>query len=255
MELQEHIIFKRFKSEIEKAGLSINRIDEDGFLFIEKDDLDYKIHLENSIRDYESNESFYTVDTVIKSLTEPEPEIPNWTEAQNYIYSSLVPIDSFDKTDILNQEFDNDLSKIFVYYKSDLIHWITNYQLESWGIDKSLISEQANSNINRVLNKTELEIQNLEEHKLCFFNTDFFMKSELLLATDLRVKMEKEIGWPIYCVFPVRDFIYMFGKSDFEYFSNRIGSIVIEEYENTQYPITTGIYEIGDEGFELKGKY
>ena len=255
MELQEHIIFKRFKSEIEKAGLSINRIDEDGFLFIEKDDLDYKIHLENSIRDYESNESFHTVDTVIKSLTEPEPEIPNWTESQNYIYSSLVPNDSFDNADILNQEFDSDLSKIFVYYKTDLIHWITNHQLENWGIDKSLIFEQANSNINRVLNKTELEVQNLEGHKLCFFDTDFFMKSELLLSTDLKAKMKKEIGWPIYCVFPVRDFIYMFGKNDFDYFSNRIGSIVIEEYENTQYPITTGIYEIGDNGFELKGKY
>lgn len=255
MNLKEHIVFKRFKSEIEKAGLSINRIDEDDFLFIKKNDIDYKISLENSIRDYDSNKNFHIVDTIIKNLTEKEEEIPDWENAKDFIYPSLVPNDSIDKIDILNEGIDDVLSKIFVYYKSDLIHWITNSQLEIWGIDKELIFDEASANINRVLKQTELEIQNLEEHKLCFFNTDFFMKAELLLATQLKSKVEKKIGWPIYCTFPVRDFVYMFSKEDFDYFSRRIGNVIVDEYENTQYPITTGIYEICDNGFNLKGKY
>ncbi|TKD61817.1 hypothetical protein [Flavobacterium sp. ASW18X] len=253
--MKEHIVFKRFQEEIEKYGLEIARIDDDGFIYIPKDSSEYKIHLENSIRDYESNGDFYTVDTIINGLINGQEEIPTWDKAKNHIYQSLVPNDCFKKADIFHQGFDQNLSKIFVYYKTELVHWITKWHVDKLKFNATEIINQSKINLNNELDQADIEIQDIHGHTLIFFDTDFYLKSELLLSTELKKKVEDIIGWPIYCVFPVRDFIYMFAETDYEFFAARLGHIVIDEYENTKSPITKGIYKISDMGFEMNGTY
>jgi len=53
----------------------------------------------------------------------------------------------------------------------------------------------------------------------------------------------------------VRDFCYIFSEEDLEYFSQRLGSVVLDEYNNSGYPITTEILRFSNTAIEAIGKY
>jgi hypothetical protein len=71
----------------------------------------------------------------------------------------------------------------------------------------------------------------------------------------MKEKLNKDFGFPFYAVIPVRDFCYIFSEKDFEFFSNRIGEVVVEEYKNSGYPITTEILKFTENGIKSVGKY
>lgn len=81
------------------------------------------------------------------------------------------------------------------------------------------------------------------------------LKGALLFAPKIKEKVKQDFGFPFYAVIPVRDFCYIFSEKDFDFFSKRIGSIVIEEYKNSGYPVTTELLKFTENGVETIGKY
>ena len=77
----------------------------------------------------------------------------------------------------------------------------------------------------------------------------------MLFAPTMKEKIKEEIGLPFYAVIPVRDFCYIFSENDFDFFSKRIGFVVIDEYKKSGYPITTEVLKFTKEGVEAVGKY
>ena len=71
----------------------------------------------------------------------------------------------------------------------------------------------------------------------------------------MKNKIESDFGFPFYAVIPVRDFCYIFSENDFAFFSERIGKVVVDEYKQSGYPITTEILKFTDEGVETVGQY
>ena len=71
----------------------------------------------------------------------------------------------------------------------------------------------------------------------------------------MKEKVKKEFGFPFYAVIPVRDFCYIFSENDFDFFSDRISQIVVDEYKKSGYPITTEILKFTDKGVEAVGQY
>jgi hypothetical protein len=66
--------------------------------------------------------------------------------------------------------------------------------------------------------------------------------------------VQPKIGWPVYVVIPSRDFVYLFSVQDGELIP-RIGSVVVEEYKESGYPLTTDVLEISDTGIEPIGTF
>jgi len=81
------------------------------------------------------------------------------------------------------------------------------------------------------------------------------LKSALLFSTNLKQKVSSIIGWPIYCVLPVRDFCYIFSASDKDKLINELGQTVVKEYNESGYEITKEIIKISYDGIEAIGKY
>ncbi|MNW12112.1 hypothetical protein D3C71_2097190 [compost metagenome] len=81
------------------------------------------------------------------------------------------------------------------------------------------------------------------------------LKSSCLFSSKIKNLVQNTIGFPFYAVIPVRDFCYIFAEEDFEYFSQRLGSVVLEEYNGSGYPITTEILKFSETGVEAIGKY
>jgi hypothetical protein len=110
--------------------------------------------------------------------------------------------------------------------------------------------------MNTLLDESSIETTETDDGlRLAFFETSIEgVKSALLFSELLKEKVEAVLGWPIYCVLPVRDFCYMFSEKDDELLS-RLGEIVLEEYSKSAYPVTTEALLISDEGIKTVGKY
>lgn len=184
-----------------------------------------------------------------------EISIPDWDQAYLKVYCSLFPSDyAFD--DFLHEKVTDEFHKIYVYYESEQYIWINHAQLEKWKIDEQSFKQQVTFNMNTLIDESHIETTETEDGlKLAFFETTIEgVKSALLFSQNIKEKIEPILGWPIYCVLPVTDFCYMFSEKDKELL-NRIGEIVLNEYSNSAYPVTTEVLQISDEGTRTVGKY
>ncbi len=118
------------------------------------------------------------------------------------------------------------------------------------------LENQANSNADKLLEKTTITYDIIENRELGLIEVeDITLKGALLFAPTMKNKVKKDFGFPFYAVIPVRDFCYIFSEKDFEFFSSRIGKVVVDEYKQSGYPITTEILKFTDKGVEVVGKY
>ena len=249
------MVFEKFKSELERQGLKIKSVDEDGLIHISHNDIDLEVSLDNLRKDFERDRDENRIVEFVATLTGRFIEFPNWNDAKDKIYIGFFP-NEIDFSDLVNEKVSDKFIKIYTLHIDNQIRWISKEELIEWNISEKELKEYANKNLSELLDKSTIEIDDLEGHKLGLINcSEITLKSSLVFSENFRNKVEKEFGWPINAVIPVRDFCYIFSKKDFEYFANRIGNVVVKEYTQSSYPITTEILEISDSGVKPVGEY
>jgi hypothetical protein len=253
----QDIVFERFRTRLEDLGLTIDQVDEEGLIYIEHGENTLKISLDNVRRSYEHEGTFDHLDNLVDSIHSHlmEVSVPEWENAHTKVYCSLYPGD-YDFDDFLHERITDDFHKTYIYYDSGQYIWINQDQLKEWQIDEQTFKQQVAFNMNTLLDKSSIETTDTEDGlRLAFFETSIEgVKSALLFSQNLKEKIEPVLGWPIYCVLPVRDFCYMFSEKDDNLLS-RLGEIVLDEYCNSAYPVTTEALLISDEGIKTVGKY
>ncbi len=253
---KKDFVFNEFKSQIEKQGMKIDSVDETGLIYISQDELTLEISLDNVRRNYERDKDKSHISGLVQILTSHSIELPiNWTEAKEEIYISLFPNDN-DFNDCLHTKITDEFSKVYVHSGQDKFTWITKEDLEKWKITETELDKQANNNADKLLEKTSITFDTIENRKLGLIEVEHAtLKGALLFAPTMKDKVKKDFGFPFYAVIPVRDFCYIFSEKDFAFFSERIGKIVLEEYKQSGYPITTEILKFTDKGVKAVGQY
>lgn len=253
----EDILFERFKTRLEDLGLEIERIDEDGLIYVSYGDNRLQISLDNVRRSYEQEGNFDHLDGLIDSIHDylMQKPIPAWEDACLNVYQSLFPA-NHEWGDVLHDKITEDFHKNYIYYKDGQYIWIDQAQLSAWQVDEVVFKKQVDFNMNTLLDETDIEMDETEEGlTLAHFNCPIEgLKSSLLFSTDLKKKLEPVIGWPVFCVLPVRDFCYLFSEKN-EILIEQLGGVVLDEYQNSAYPITTEILKLSDDGIIAVGKY
>ena len=114
-------------------------------------------------------------------------------------------------------------SKVYVYNEEDKLTWITKEDLLKWKVTKADLDRRANINANKLLEKTPITFDTIENRKLWLIEVEHkTLKGALLFAPTMKDKVEKDFGFPFYAVISVRDFCYIFSEKDFDFFSGRI---------------------------------
>lgn len=251
-------VLDRFKTRLEHLGLSIDKIDDEGLVHIEHGENTLKISLNNVRKSYEQDGNFDHLDNLIQSIHEylMEVPIPNWNESKDKVFLSLFPSD-FDYQDFINEKVTADFHKYYVYYDNEQYIWVDHKQLEEWQIDQQIFKEQVDKNMNALLDRSSIEILETESGaRLAYFHTEIEgLKSALLFSKNLKNKILPILGFPVYCVLPVRDFCYMFSDKDKNELINSLGETVLNEYNSSGYEITTEILKLSDNGIEVIGKF
>lgn len=178
-----------------------------------------------------------------------------WENVKDKVYIQFFPND-FDLEDIVNEKVTNEFSKVFALKINSGFSFITEEDLSKWQIDFNELEKQADFNLGILLDKVKIEFEDIDDHKLGMINVEeVSLKSSCLFSSKVKDLIQDNISYPFYAVMPVRDFCYIFSEKDFEYFSQRIGSVVLDEYNNSGYPITTEILRFSETGVEAIGKY
>ncbi len=248
-------VFEKFESELEKQGLSIEKVDGDGLIHVSHNNVVFEVSLDNLRKDFERDQDDLRIVEFVKTMKSQFSVMPDWEFSKDKVYVGLLPND-IDFTDLINEEISEKFRKVFSIHFDNQIRYISEKQVINWGITREELKEQANENLSKLLNNSQLEIEDMDGRKLGFINCpESTLKASLIFCDDLRQKVEKDFGWPIHAAIPVRDFCYIFSKNDFQYFSNRIGNIVVEEYTQSGYPITTEVLEISEAEIKPVGAY
>lgn len=254
-EKEEDIFFDKIKNALEEQGLSIDRIDEEGLIYVTNGELELRISLDNVRKEYERDKDETYISEFISAITYSLEPIPDWEIAKSNIFLSLFPSD-YDYGDFVNYPVTEKFHTVFIYSSDSKNTWVDYDQLKEWNISEKELVATAYRNMDEELSKTSLEITIIEDRKLAYLETEHdTLKSSLLLSKNLKEKVFAELGWGICAVLPVRDFCYLFSEKDFDFFSERLGSVVVDEYKKSGYPITTEIIKISDEGITAFGEY
>jgi len=251
----DDVVFNTFKTQLESKGLTINSIDKDGFILLNVEESELKVSLDNVRRNYErDNDNSYITD-LISAIVSHSSKKEDWENIKDKVYLQFFPND-FEFENLIYEKVTNEFSKVFMVNTNNNFLFISNDDLIDWNLDLEELKSQVNLNLDIFLDKVQIEVEDVDNHKLGMINIeDVWLKSACLFSSKIKDLVKDNIGFPFYAVIPVRDFCYIFGEQDFGYFSERLGSVVVDEYEKSGYPITTEILKFSENGIEAMGKY
>lgn len=249
-------VFEEFKSRIENKGMRIDSVDKTGLVYISQGDNNLKVSLDNVRKNYARDKDTSNISALVESIVSYSLEIPsNWKNAKDSIYISFFPND-YKFESFLHHKVTDEFSKVYVYSGNEKLTWITQDDLKKWNITENELDNQAKINADKLWASTKITFDTIENRRLGLIETEHeTLKGALLFSPVLKQKVLKDFGFPFYAVLPVRDFCYIFSEQDFKFFSKRIGSVVIDEYKHSGYPITPEILKFNDKGVEAVGKY
>lgn len=252
---KEDVVFNKFKMQLENKGLTIDSIDKDGFILINVEESELKVSLDNVRRNYErDNDDSYITD-LVNTIVSHSSKKEDWENIKDKIYVQFFPND-FEFENLIYEKVTNEFSKVFMLNTNNNFSFISDDDLIDWNLDLEELKNQVDLNLDTFLDKVQIEIEDVDNHKLGMIHIEeVWLKSACLFSSKIKDLVKNNIGFPFYAVIPVRDFCYIFGEQDFGYFSERLGSVVVEEYEKSGYPITTEILKFSETGVEAMGKY
>ncbi|MFX1238849.1 MAG: hypothetical protein ACFFAS_16440 [Promethearchaeota archaeon] len=95
---------------------------------------------------------------------------------------------------------------------------------------------------------------NFQNKQILCFKTNSLLKASLILSPNLKERVKSFIEWPILALVPCRDFVYVISEENID-LVEKLGSIVLKEYSQSGYPITTEVLKISDDDINVIGKY
>lgn len=256
------LVLDEFKAQLAQHGITIDTINDDGLITIQRGDVTLEVSLDNVRRNYaRDNDKQHITELVDALVTYDEAGIEQalpgeWETVQAEIFPSLFPKEDFDFENFLHHSVSEDVVKVYLYAGNSRHTWISETDLEQWQVTEEDIIRQANANADRLLAEAGIEIEDIDGRKLGAFSTPYpGLKASLLLAPSLRDRISDDFGFPFFAVVPVRDFCYFFSEADAEYLLARLGPTVVDEFQESGYPITTEVWRFTDAGIQTVGRY
>jgi hypothetical protein len=148
------------------------------------------------------------------------------------------------------------VDRVLVHISPDgrFITWVTPGMLELLLLSEADAAAVAFTNLGRALVASSVQSEDIDGVRLGYLDTTFPSKASLILAPNLREVLGNVLGWPLMAVIPDRDFLYLWAAKHTE-FVNRIGSVVVREYSQAAYAISTEVYQITDGTVRAIGEF
>lgn len=190
------------------------------------------------------------VDAVVASADASEA-----VRSADQLYWCLEPSDYEERADYRVALSDR-VDRVLIHLSPDgrLVTWVTPAMLGSLGLSQSEAGARAFTNLGRALSEASIESRDIDGVQLGFIGTSLPFKASLILAPNLHQVLGPVLGWPLMAVVPDRDFLYVWAARHTD-FVQRVGGVVVREYSQASYPISTEVYEITDQKIRPVGAF
>lgn len=243
-----------FEGELRQRGLLFSIDPESGRHAVEIGGGRMLVSLQNLQRDVaidgDANRVSRFVDAIVASSRKSGDAL-----SADQLYWCLEPSDYTEKAEF-RVALSDCVDRVLVHLSSDyrLVTWVSPEMLRSLCMSESDAGDRAFANLARALIESKLESQNIDGVQLGYVSTSLPFKTSLMLAPNLREVVGSVLGWPMMAVAPDRDFLYVWAARHSD-FVRRVGGVVVREYSQASYPISTEVYEIGEQGIRAVGAF
>lgn len=244
----------QFEEELRRRGFSFSIDAESGRHAVEIGGGRMLVSLDNLQRDVASDGDVGRVarfvDAVVASAGASEAAV-----SADQLYWCLEPSDYEERADY-RVAMSDCVDRVLVHLSGDgrLVTWVTPSMLDSLGLSEADAGARAFTNLGRAMSEASVESQAIDGVQLGFVGTSLPFKASLILAPNLREVVGAVLGWPLMAVVPDRDFLYLWAARHTN-FVQRVGHVVVREYSQASYPISTEVYEITDQAIRAIGEF
>lgn len=244
----------QFEDELRRRGFAFSVDAESGRHEVEVGGGRMLVSLENLQRDVASDGDVGRVARFVDAVVASAGEF-DATVSADQIYWCLEPSDYKERADYC-VAMSGRVDRVLVHLSGDgrFVTWVTPSMLASLGLSEADAGAKAFRNLGRALSEASIETQAIDGVQLGFVNTSLPFKASLILAPNLREITEAALGWPLLAVVPDRDFLYLWAARHTD-FVQRVGRVVVREYSQASYPISTEVYEITDKAIRAIGEF
>jgi len=242
-----------FLRELASRGISVEALD-DGRYAVQTEAGTNTISLDNISKDFEQDRDPDRVRRFVDTILSPI-KLPSWDEARAGIHFVAEPADH-DFGDTIREKISDEVCRVLAHLNpaGTQIMWLSPELLADWGQSLEFVEHVASLNLAALLSKTELHIEEIDGHRLGMFITDSPFKASLIFSPNLKEVVGARLGWPLLAVIPCRDFAYVVGEADRDLVP-RLGPVVVREYKERGYPLSTEVFRISDEGIEAIAEF
>jgi hypothetical protein len=244
----------QFEAELRRRGLSFSIDAESGRHALEIGRERMLVSLDNLQRDVLSDGDLGRVARFVDAIVASAGEFEATVSADQLCWC-LEPSD-YELRANYRFAMSDCVDRVLVVLSSDgrLISWVTPSILDSLGLSEEAAGARAFSNLGRALREASVESETIDGVKLGFVASSLSFKASLILAPNVREVVGAVLGWPLMAVAPDRDFLYLWAARHTD-FVQRVGGVVVREYTQASYPISTEVYEISDKGILAIGAF
>jgi hypothetical protein len=233
---------------------SITVVEADGDYEVARGGGVLTVNIENVSREYVRDGDASIFDSFIAQLLSGAGSIedPTWDELLHRVYWSLESR----ALSAIASTVSRDTRRVLVWTDPDekAYTMITPAMLEKWGVDAQAAAARADTNQRALLEGKEIEISTVgEQGNVGMIPVATGLKASSILADNFKAFVGNALRWPVFAVVPCRDFVLLFSQQDQQLIA-QVGPVVVREYTESGYPITTEVFAIGDDGIRAVGK-
>jgi uncharacterized protein YtpQ (UPF0354 family) len=244
-----------FERELARRGLAFRRDLDSGRYILNARGLELVVSLDNIVREYRRDADPTRITRFVDTVLAADVDHAAWPQAQGSIFHCLEPSDHVERSELRSAVSDRvDRVPVLFAAATGRITWVSEAMLHDWQITMEELAATALANLASLLTETRIEHNDIDGVRLGHFASSLPFKSALMLAPNLRQRVEPLIGWPLYAVAPARDFLYLWAAEHAD-FAGRVGGVVVDEFTKSGYPISTEVFEISDGGIKAIGAF
>ena len=237
-----------FEAELNRRGIAYDVL-EDGRYALTTADGRMTAYLDNVRREYAREGDPAAITRFLDSALAGGGPLPDWQEAK----ANLLPMLESGTVELrevsVRYELSDETVLVLVHFDDETgaIRFLREVDFSNWGVSQNEVLEAAEANLDAMMQATTVSYLDAGDFRLGVIEAGEPYKASLIRAPSLRAKVESELGWPIYAVAPSRGFVFLISQADSKELG-RVGVSVVKEYKAAEYPISTEIWEVDNDG-------
>jgi hypothetical protein len=242
-----------FEQELRRRGLSLRIDPESARYVVPWDGLNLYIALDNLERTLAESHDEACVAEFADVVFKPR-EVLSWQTASARVFELLESNDHLE-TPPFRSPISKRLDRVLALWEGGgTARWVFPGMLEEWGVDLEAVKSAARRNLATTLTEADICWNDYSGARLGYFGTLLPCKAALMTAANLKQIAAPALGWPLLAVIPAQDFLLLWDASRRDLMLE-LGALVVNQFTQSAYPLTTEVFEISDQGISAIGDF